>query len=328
MISSVSGFRRLIMRIVVWLGYYAGINALFFYLNRKAKRIIVFHNVLPDEMMKREKTSGATPLSELMLMIAECRRKFQVSLDLLDPKTVTFTFDDGYLNQYEIVFRELNKIGVKAYVFWSGAVDGPLVIDRLRYWRLYAPQTLPVGVDREKYWNDIVWPAYESDRRGRGQAAIEACEKAYPFDRIFAAMTPEHFNLRFRGISAAQIEEMRRSGWHVGWHTQSHYPLSRLSGDDLRAEIRPPKGFEGTAFSYPYGVDSLVGRSARKVVRECDFPAAVSNTLVSNDGFDLHYLPRMHLSVDRFRSHYELSGFGHFLRTRHLLPKQRTTNGK
>lgn len=319
--NSGASLRQIVMKAIVWLGYFVGIDALFYFLNRKAKRTIVLHNVLPDEVMKRENTVGAVSLSSLLFIVRECRRKFSVSLDLFDPKSVTFTFDDGYLNQYEIAFRELNKIGVKGYVFWAGDVDKGLSIDRLNYWRLSAPRTLPDGTDREKYWNDVVLPAYKSDVPGRGRAAIEACEKAYSFDCVFAAMTSEHFNLRFRGISAAQIEEMRQAGWRVGWHTQSHYPLSWLSGEDLRSEIRPPKGFEGEVFSYPFGTDRMVGEAPRAVAAACGFPAAVSNTIISGDGFDLHYLPRMQFSPDRFRLHYELSGFGHFLRTRHLLPR-------
>ena len=54
--------RKVAMRIVVVLGYWLGIDRLFYFLNRQAKRIIVFHNVLPDEIMEKERTSGAIRL--------------------------------------------------------------------------------------------------------------------------------------------------------------------------------------------------------------------------------------------------------------------------
>lgn len=48
-------------RIACWIAYAAywtGIDALFYWLNRKAKRIVTFHNVLPQGLWRKDLANG------------------------------------------------------------------------------------------------------------------------------------------------------------------------------------------------------------------------------------------------------------------------------
>lgn len=313
--------RKVAMRIVVVLGYWLGIDRLFYFLNRRAKRIIVFHNVLPDEIMEKERTSGAIRLSAFVATIRECLKEFDSSLDLFDPHTITFTFDDGYWNLYDVVFMEMKSMGVSGYVFFAGGAESLLAIDQMRYWKLYAPVTLSNGRLKDEYWNEVIWKKYRDDVNGRGAAAIIACEEAYPFAKVLSSLSRRHKELRLAKITTRQIEEMREAGWMVCWHTNSHYPLGWLDENEMLIELSTAH-FAKDVISYPYGVDERVGRMAIDMAERLGYTAGVSNTLVSTIGFSRYFLPRLHLpgNGDKYRIHYELSGFGHFMRTRHLLP--------
>ncbi len=319
--------RSLTMKGVVFFGYHLGLFAVFYWLNRKAKRIIVFHNVLPDEIMAKERTSGSISVSALKRVIAEVKRVFAISTDLEDTTTATLTFDDGYSNQYEIIYEILwREAAATGYVFVNGKSNYPLVIDKLRYWKIYAPQMLKDGISKEDYWNKVIWPTYLEDAIGRGSAALEACEKMYPFKKVFGQLSERHRHLRFDPINEAQFGEMQKHGWKIGWHAMSHYPLAWLSGNQILEELILGKQYINECISYPYGADGWVDERAVAIVKLLGFPYGVSNVLSSNIGFSRHFLPRMHLPDNgRLRIHYELSGFGHFLRTGHLLPQLRSS---
>ena len=42
--------RHLVVEILAFLAFWLGIDAFFYWLNRRAKRIVTIHNVLPDLM--------------------------------------------------------------------------------------------------------------------------------------------------------------------------------------------------------------------------------------------------------------------------------------
>ena len=107
-------------RLVAILAYYTGLDRLFYWLNRRAKRILTFHNVLPDELFARNIANGVScSASEFRTVIRELKRKWKFSTDLFDPATVTITFDDGYLNQYEVAADILKGSAALCFVLFG-----------------------------------------------------------------------------------------------------------------------------------------------------------------------------------------------------------------
>ena len=105
--------------------YWTGVDALFYRLNRKAKRIVTFHNVLPDRLWRDNLANGVSnSLKDFETIIARCAKRFRFSTDLLDAKTLTVTFDDGYHNQFAFAFKSLREKGIPACVFVSGDTQG------------------------------------------------------------------------------------------------------------------------------------------------------------------------------------------------------------
>lgn len=91
------------VKLIATLCYWLGIDALFYFLNRKAKRIITFHNVMPERLLPQGKRIGLTDTEESFTMkIHEIGKHFQFTTDIRDNKGATITFDDGYRNQYDV----------------------------------------------------------------------------------------------------------------------------------------------------------------------------------------------------------------------------------
>ena len=207
-----------------------------YYLNRRAKRIITFHNVLPDDIINSVPRIGCMEsVSEFKKKIQEISNVFCFSTDLNDPKTVTVTFDDGMINQCEVAGKILHERGIPAIMFVAGdvidvAADDTLVTDKILLWNRLAPDDAVRNVfnvlpSREELWVKYVQPAYRQDWRNRGREFLARLEAAYPISEIVKVLPPEWVRLRLCGVTGTQIEELRQRGWKIGWHTKSHFPL-------------------------------------------------------------------------------------------------------
>ena len=127
-----------ILHTIAKMAYYCGLIEFFYWLNRNAKRILTFHNVLPDRLFRGGVANGVSGCeSDFLAIVGECARRFPFSLDLADPKSLTLTFDDGYRNQYSVAFARLRELGIPAYLFVAGDLLGRgagLTIDKLTHW--------------------------------------------------------------------------------------------------------------------------------------------------------------------------------------------------
>lgn len=139
-------------RLVAYVCYFLGLHRIAYFLNRKRKRVITFHNVLPDDLFDKSIANGVScSFSGFKAIVSEISRFYRFSLNLDDYKTVTLTFDDGYLNQVETAAPYLTERGIPAYLFVSGQLlpqtggvskqesGRPLVVDLLLHWISYVP---------------------------------------------------------------------------------------------------------------------------------------------------------------------------------------------
>lgn len=155
-------------KLVAIIAYWTGLDALFYWLNRKAKRIITFHNILRDEIWREGVANGVSnKLSDFERIVDECAKRFGFSTDLSDAKTLTITFDDGYRNQYTTAFRSLQKRAIPAYVFVSGDVRGGRYIIKVcvaQAFRMFGPFLRVIPKCRNvhnrlkgQYFNESTW---------------------------------------------------------------------------------------------------------------------------------------------------------------------------
>ncbi len=303
------------------ISYRIGLVSFFYFLNRRAKRIITFHNVLPDGLFRKGVANGVScDLSSFLKIIKECRKRFPVSNDLLDPTTLTITFDDGYLNQYTTAFKVLKERNLPAYVFVSDMRKEELLIDKLLHWVAEVPIDLIPDGNRSKYWVEEIWPRFVADFERMGRTVFEELDKAYPYAKIRSSLPVAYCRERLTRIPDECLDEMRNAGWAVGWHTVSHYPLSRLSEDILKKELDSPNEFRNVCLSYPYGNPAEVGSGTVRMAKAFGYPCAVSNTNTDPANKSSFFLPRMSLPANKYRLHFRLSGLEHFIKYGHLLP--------
>lgn len=131
--------------------YWSGIDRMFYWLNRKAKRVVTFHNVLPDEVCNgMPRIPVAMKVSHFRWMIREATKFLCADADLDQAGTLTITFDDGYLNQYEVASKVLEEEGVAvAVIFVASDVLNAKGLDTA------------LGVDRELHSGLKYSPEYE-----------------------------------------------------------------------------------------------------------------------------------------------------------------------
>ena len=315
--------KQWIKRLIFFLSYYTGVDALFFWLNRRAKRIVVFHNVIPDELAEGlpEGIVGLK-LSQFKAIVRECSRHFRFSTDVSDAKTLTITFDDGYRNQYSTAFRYLREQGIPAILFFSPGTREVLTIDKMVFWRELVPQEKVSGGDIGRFWCDEFWPRFLSDGATRGRATLAWLEEICPLEPLMAKLPQPFLKERLGPISDAELDEMRSAGWLIGWHTKTHTPLSALSEDELRDELDSPSAFRSVPFAYPYGTDSCVSAEARQIAADAGFPCALSYANASPNNASRFFLPRLPgIGMDKYLVNAQLSGFAYFMSYRKLLPE-------
>ena len=320
-------------RIVETLAYYLGVMALFRRLNKGSKRVLTFHNVLPDGFCTYDLASGVTlQASRFESLIADLKKRYRFSSDFNDPSTLTVTFDDGYRCQFETAGAILERLGVPGVVFVSGNVwcaDSPekaLVVDRLLYWASYAPMSALSEFagskveSRAAFWHDVMDPAYRLDAEARGETVFARADALWPFEKAVASLDPEMLRLRLTGPDKNRVGELKGNGWKVGWHTKTHFPLARLSDEDAERELTPvdPSCLE-VPMSFPYGEPDSVSVRDEEIARTKGYPGAYSNLSFCNDREGEFFRLRFSPTGDKVEDEAMLSGFRYFMECGRLL---------
>lgn len=326
-----------IVNILAFLCYWMGIDTLFYYLNRKAKRIITFHNVMPEHLLPEGKRVGLTETEEeFKMMICEVQKHFTISNDLQDVRTATITFDDGYRNQCDVACKWLIENGLEGIIFAAGKMinnsnpTDALIIDLLLHWTELADnggydvmdKHIELTADnRSQIWQKYIWPAFVCDYSNMGATVLKTLDKEYPISKVLGKCSEDYLQLRMTGITEKNIQYLRMNGIQVGWHTYNHYPLSALSIKDQKREIvdLAPSDMRSIVFSYPYGELYSVDADSIQVARDGGYPCAVSNVDEYNEMMCSHFLPRYMLPSNKYLLHFELSGLKYFFKHRALL---------
>lgn len=327
--------RALASRLCYWLG----LTELFYWLNKGAKRIITFHNVLPDELMNGLPIAGCMDTAtDFKQMIAEMGRRFEFSTDISDTHSATITFDDGLVSQYEVAGEILRSKGIPAIVFVAGdAIEATpettLVTDRLIAWTYFAPDSAVKAafgevIPRASLWVKHVQPAYRADWQSRGRLFLAKLDEICPVKTILASLPPEWVRLRFSGMTKRQLDDLRRRGWKIGWHTRSHFPLGMLDYAGKREELSSPKEYRQVVVSYPYGDIGSVGKESLVLAKELGYPCAVSNEPEYSKDRGRFFMMRMALSPDKYELHFVLSGLKYFIKYKKLLPSIKSKHAK
>ncbi len=324
--------------------YFSGLNELLYFLNRKAKRVLTFHHVFPDEMMKHVRMDTlVNSLSSFEKIIEHLQKRYTFSLDLNDPKSVTLTFDDGYQSQYEIAAKALYKKDIPAYLFVAGQLmepqnKVPLNVDMMTAWIALAPD----GEYELNYKNEkkrfnlmsknrleiliqLANPLFFSEGDSCGVVLVNALNKCYPFSKILKTLPSDYCRLRFDAVSPAMLDDLKAHGWAIGAHGYSHYAFGSFSSEacesDIRASYKALEKWKNTdVYSYPFGGPATVGEIAPIALEKLDAVCGLVNIVIPGWSETCYTFPRMTVSANKYAFHFELSGCKYFFRHFKLLP--------
>ena len=197
------------------------------------------------------------------------------------------TFDDGYLDNYEVAFPVLRSRGAQGVFFLTTGVLGSNGIpwwDRVAYivkatrkrrFAMSHPVSIEVDLDRDGllpslrrvstacYWLN---PA---DTAIFLQALAQRTEVDEPSQQVRRYLTWQ------------EAQEMLAGGMAIGSHTNCHPVLGRLTPEDQAVELRTSRetiknrlNIAADVVAYPYGTPSSFSEETQKLAREAGYRAA------------------------------------------------------
>lgn len=273
---------------------------------QKDLRILAYHRVMPvpdPEHYPFDMELISTTPEEFraqMLLVRERYRPMRLSDvaaainagESLPPDAVVITFDDGYDDNYRIVYPILKELGVPATFFIStGHIDSgrPYAYDWLVHMILLTGAPRLVLPELEM---DLAMPASRNERRelaGRvldAMKEISALAQAAMIRRLeeeWKMPSAHAYPPECRPMNWQQLREMRAAGLEIGSHGVNHWMLSKLPREELEREVFDSRdallrelGPMPLLMSYPVGSNRAFDRQVIEVTRDAGFDLACS----------------------------------------------------
>ena len=205
----------------------------------------------------------------------------------LPPFAALITFDDGYKDNFTSAYPILRQHQFPALIFLT---TGHIGTDAPFYWDLASYSfhhtkkdrlTFPDG--RVEHWSNFDERERVSREWIEGMKLLPQAEKETHVKRLpqlLGVSIPEGY---FRSLMMDwdQVREMRKGGIEFGAHTIHHPILTRISLDQVRAEVGGSKqrieeelGEPILGFAYPNGQLADLSDEIEKVVAESGIRAA------------------------------------------------------
>jgi peptidoglycan/xylan/chitin deacetylase (PgdA/CDA1 family) len=223
-----------------------------------------------------------------------------------DRTAVLLTFDDGYIDNYEVAFPILRACGVPAVFFVVSSFAGGGVIP---WWDRIAWMVKTAQVERFTLDDTVEFDLEQMSREEATEAVLSHFKAG--------GQTPEAFietleaRCRPRSVAAgqelflswAQAREMAAAGMTIGAHTHTHPILSRLSKEEQVRELAVSKrilqrelGHRVDVLAYPVGGPSDFDAVTQGTAWDCGYRAAFSyhggiNRSGNTEQFDIKRIP-------------------------------------
>ena len=210
---------------------------------------------------------------------------------------VAVTFDDGFRDNYEIVYPILRKYNIPATIFLTtGYIDSgtaPWFI-KFRYIFMKTEKTeLRLRLDDKNIFFPMHTKKAKFAASDRVMAYLKSCpekQRLLLLDRLCKKLEVNEFqgidNLM---LTWDQIKPMASHGISFGAHTVNHPILSRISIEIAEREILESKNTiekeiekSVTSFAYPFGKKSQYTPQIFPILQELGFKCAVTTGLRPN----------------------------------------------
>lgn len=202
---------------------------------------------------------------------------------------VLITFDDGYLDNYEIAFPILRSYGAMGVFFLCSSLVGSNFVpwwDRIAYLvkssgkrRFTLRYPIPLDVDIDK--NGLGTSLREICNLYKSPAMIDSERFMADLTEVVGATALADVPRRF--LSWDEAQEMIAGGMAIGAHTHTHAMLSKLEEEEQRREltlsraiIREKLKTSADSFAYPFGSKTAFTKQTEQIAEEAGFRAAFS----------------------------------------------------
>lgn len=198
--------------------------------------------------------------------------------------TAAITFDDGYRDNLTVAAPVLCEFGCPATLFVATA---PQEAGEVLWWDLLA--LAGKGASDQLAWVKGLSHGDFCRAIGEARAAVPAERQAREAQRLY--------------LTWDEVRQWQAFGFDLGAHTVNHPIVSRLTPEQVRAEVRQSRaaleratGRPITTFAYPNGGPGDFTAETRRILAEEGFAAACTTLGGANHpGCDLLALRRHHI---------------------------------
>jgi len=202
---------------------------------------------------------------------------------------VLITFDDGYLDNYNVAFPILRSHGVQGVFFLATSMVGSCQIPwwdhiaylvktaRKRRFCLSYPSDLAIDLDVNGLTQSlqVILRSYKRPENLDSDRFIHELGKAAMGDDLPGTIR--------RFLNWDEASEMSQSGMKIGSHTHSHRVLSQLTPDRQfqelsvsRTILKEQLGVEADVLAYPVGGKHCFTDQTRRAAQDAGYRAAFS----------------------------------------------------
>jgi peptidoglycan/xylan/chitin deacetylase (PgdA/CDA1 family) len=291
--------------------------------------ILMFHRVCPEENKPRiQGNSGleVTPdyFEQLIKYFSGEGYEF-LSLDDVyrrlnekkpGGKFLSFTFDDGYADNYIYAFPILKKYNIPCTIYvstnyperkaspWWYALEDLLLKNESIEFKLeqkvykYSLKNLSEKEDAFRNIRHLLMS-------GQGNDTVKRCKEFFSSFHIDLEQLAVKMMMSWKQI----IELSKFSIVNIGAHTVNHFALNRLSEEEIKFEVlESQKEIESKIqqkvyhFSYPFGSRDEVNEREFAVVKGCGFRTSTTTrwgNIFPKHADYLECLPRIHVNEKR-----------------------------
>ena len=318
---------------------YIGLTKLCYFLNRNKKRVVAYHNVIPDEIWDNTfHLSHSMRLSSFKKQVEVLQKRFPIDLDIDNKKTAVITFDDGYMNQCTVASKYMDEKNIKGYFFCVGSLINEkriFPIDLIQFWVSYVKggrykiiENIDVLIsDNRKKSFDELENLFVTNKISV-ENLLRRLNELVSFESLIEK-NKEMYILRFQGIETKMIEQMQRKGHKIGAHSYNHKRLVTLSKSELEEDIKicselRESIYNTDIFCYPFGDIKDINEAVIDNLKKYKFKKAFAyrNSPLKDGQYNDYFLPRifLHDTDDEDLIDFTLSGAKHFIRFLRLLP--------
>jgi len=220
---------------------------------------------------------------------------------LVDKKLAYITFDDGYLDNYELAFPILKAMKIPATFFVATGLIETKVIP---WWDEIAWHIKHCHLNELKLssWPETIVIAKTTTNKNIRQvlsqfkAASAQIEEQLVELRSITGLVLEHYSSEF--MTWAHLLEMESAGMTIGAHSHSHRIFSSLNAIDLSHELSHAKKIleerlsnEVLSISYPVGNASTYNKEMFDEIKHQGYQLA----------FTFRYFINQQLSANKFQ---------------------------